>query len=191
MGAAGLRDRVLDAAVTVVDQAGLQRFSMEEVAGLAGVSRATLYRHFPGGRDQIVGEAVTREVARFWGELAAAVRDLPTLEDRLVAGIVEARRRLEANELFQRLLTSEPDDLLPRLLESDSLVHAVIRGYVRELLEREHLRPGVDAEEAADYVTRMLLSHIGTGGRWDLGDRADVRRLVQRQFLAGIVAPRV
>jgi len=182
-----VRDRVLDAVVDAVERSGLRQLAMEEVATLSGISRATLYRHFPGGREQLVSEAVTREVARFWGQLADAVRDLPTIEDRLVAGIIDARRRIDDNDLLQRLLASEPDDFLPRLFESDSLVHEVLRGYLRDLLERERLRPGVDLEEAADYVTRMLLSHVATAGRWDLADERDVRRLVRRQFLAGIV----
>ena len=188
MSAPTVRDRVLDAVVDAVERSGLRQLSMEDVATLAGISRATLYRHFPGGRDQLVSEAVTREVARFWGQLADAVRDLPAIEDRLVAGILDARRRIDTNELLQRLLASEPDDLLPRLFESDSLVHEVLRGYLRDLLVREQLRSGIDVDEAADYVTRMLLSHVATAGRWDLADEADVRRLVRRQFLAGIVA---
>ena len=40
----------------------------------------------------------------------------------------------------------------------------------------------------AEYLTRMLLSHIGTAGRWDLADRDQVERLVRTQFLAGIIA---
>ena len=65
------RDRIMDAVVACVDRGGLAGFALEDVAAEAGVSRATIYRHFEGGRDQLVREAVTREVARFWTELAA------------------------------------------------------------------------------------------------------------------------
>ena len=34
----------------------------------------------------------------------------------------------------------------------------------------------------------MLLIHIGSPGRWDMTDEAQVRRLVRTQFLAGVVA---
>ena len=182
-----VRDRILDAAVACVDRSGLGGFALEDVATEAGVGRATIYRHFAGGRDQLVSEAVTREVARFWGELADHVRHLGPIEDRLVEGLMEARRRIGHNDLLQRLLSAEPDDFLPKLLESDSLVHVVLVGYLRDLLAREKLKERANLDEAADYLARMLVSHIAAAGQWDLTDSDAVRRLVRTQFLSGIV----
>jgi hypothetical protein len=62
----------------------------------------------------------------------------------------------------------------------------MITGFLKPALQREQLRPGLTVERAADYVARMTLSFIGTQGRWDLTDRAQVRDLVQMEFLAGI-----
>ena len=42
------RERILEAALTMVGAGGLAALSMEELADRAGVSRATLYRLFPG-----------------------------------------------------------------------------------------------------------------------------------------------
>lgn len=182
------RERIMDAVVACVDRAGLGSFALEEVAAEASVSRATIYRHFPGGREQLVDETVTREVARFWGELADHVRPLADIEDRLVVGLMEARRRIDENDLLQRLLASEPDDFLPALSSSDRLVAEAIMGYLKDLIARERLVDGLDLDVAAEYLARMLLSHIGTAGRWDLADRDQVERLVRTQFLAGIIA---
>ena len=66
---------------------------------------------------------------------------------------------------------------------------AVLRAYLEPLLEAERLRPDVTAEEAADWLARMILSFIVGQGSWDLGDRASVHRLVNEQLLAGILAP--
>src|SRR5215471_942459 len=44
----GARERVLAAAVELVGRDGLGRLSMDELATAAGVSRASLYRLFPG-----------------------------------------------------------------------------------------------------------------------------------------------
>ena len=162
-------------------------FALEDVAAEANLSRATIYRHFPGGRTQLINDTVTREVARFWGELADHVRPLAAIEDRLVVGLMEARRRIDEYDLLQRLVASEPDDLLPALSESDQLVQLAIMGYIKDLISREQLVDGLDLETAAEYLTRMLLSHIGTAGRWDLTDRTQVERLVRTQFLAGII----
>ena len=55
----------MDAVMACVDRNGLHSFALEDVAGEADLSRATIYRHFPGGRTQLINDTVTREVARF------------------------------------------------------------------------------------------------------------------------------
>ena len=109
------------------------------------MSRATIYRHFEGGRPQLIRETVTREVARFWADLADAVRSLPRLEDRLVAGMMLAQERLQTNDLLQRLVAVEPEEFLPALFESEPLVHLVVRDYLPALLAAEDLAAGLDA----------------------------------------------
>ncbi|HEX9969527.1 MAG TPA: hypothetical protein VGB03_05255, partial [Acidimicrobiales bacterium] len=48
------------------------------------------------------------------------------------------------------------------------------------------LPPGTTALDAADYVSRMLLSFIGAQGRWDLTDRAQVEELVRTELVGGL-----
>jgi len=179
----------MDATVTCVERVGLGGFALEDVATEAGVSRATIYRHFEGGRDQLISETVTREVADFWRGLAEEVADLVGLENRLVGGLMAANERIASHGLLQRLLAAEPEYILAAIFESEPLVLLVLRGYIRELLNGQLLRPGVDPDEAADYLTRMTLTHMGSHGRWDMADEAQVRRLVRSQFLAGVLQP--
>ncbi len=181
------RDRIMDAVVVCTERVGLKGFALEDVAVEAGMARATIYRHFEGGRPQLIRETVTREVGRFWAELADAVSGLPHLEDRLVAGMMLAEEKLRTHDLLQRLLAVEPEEFLPALFESEPLVHFVVRDYLQALLEVEELAPGIEIEEAADYLARMLLAHIGSPGRWDMADEVQVRRLVRTQFLVGVV----
>ncbi|HEX4559238.1 MAG TPA: TetR family transcriptional regulator [Mycobacterium sp.] len=51
------RQRVLDAALDQVGRAGLAALSMDDLAATAGVSRATLYRLFPG-KSALFGELI-------------------------------------------------------------------------------------------------------------------------------------
>ena len=55
---------------------------LEAVAREAGLSRATLYRVFPNGRDELLRTALATEVAEFWRNLANAVAEETTLEGR-------------------------------------------------------------------------------------------------------------
>ena len=44
-------DRVLDATRQCIDELGLSRVTVDDIVARSGVSRATIYRLFPGGRD--------------------------------------------------------------------------------------------------------------------------------------------
>ena len=185
------RERIMAAAIRCVEAAGVKAVSLEDVAAEAGLSRTTIYRHFPGGRNQLMQETATWEVARFWRRLAEAVADLPTMEDRLEAGLVIGAKLIRKSRIMANLMDPDLDELVGALRPSESLVHQVIRDYMRDLLETEdgrgRLRPGVDLDEAADYVTRMILSALGSPAGWDLTDAEQTRRFVRTQILPGVV----
>lgn len=187
------RERVMRATVRCVERAGLRGFSLEDVAAEAGVSRTSIYRYFPGGRAQLVEETATWEIARFWRRLAEAVADMPTLEDRLVTGLVLGRRVMGRSRILANLMDSEFRELVAAVHPSEPLIHGVIRDYLRELLELELLegrvREDLDLELAADYLTRMILSWMSSPAGVDVSDEDAVREVVRREFLAGMVAP--
>jgi AcrR family transcriptional regulator len=175
------------ATIACVGRTGLAKLRVEDVAREAGVGRATVYRHFPGGRDQLVTETITWEVGRFFVRLAHAVEDAPDLRSRLEQGLTFAHRAMLEHEALQRVLRTDRETFLPKLMENAPLVVAVIRNYLEPFLARERLRDGIDANEAADYLARMVLSYIPSAGNWDLDDPGQVRELVDRQFLAGVL----
>lgn len=185
---AEVRDRILAATIEVVAGTGLGGLRMEEVARAAGVGRATLYRYFPGGKEQLVNEAITWEVGRFFRDLALEVADAPDLRGRLERGLMFAHRSMAGHEALATVLETDREQFLPRLNETSPLVVAVVRDYLAPAVAAEDLRPGVDVDEAAEYLARMVLSFIPSPGQWDLTDPDEVARLVDRQFLAGILA---
>jgi len=186
------KERFYRAAVACVEHAGLAATSVEDVARAAGSSRATLYRVFPGGRDQLVTETVTFEVARFFGRIEAAVAHEPDLASKLSTGLVVGHRAIDEHTLLQRLLRTEPEALLTELSTTEGLVRAAISGYLASLLEAARtdgvVRADCDVPEAAEHLARLFLSFIGSPGRWDLDDPAAVDQLVRSQFLAGVLA---
>jgi len=68
--AAGNRDRILDAARTVLAERGLAAEVME-IAGRAGVGAGTLYRNF-GAKDKLIREVVQEMAESFHNSVAAA-----------------------------------------------------------------------------------------------------------------------
>lgn len=185
---AGNRERILAATLGYVTQAGMAGTTMDAVARAAGLSRATLYRAFPGGREELLDATVTWEVARFFGRLSQAIHpdELDTVAV-LEQGLIAARDALEHHNLLQRLLREEADELVPSLGKVMPLVITALADWFRPRLEAAELRPGVDPAEASDLIARTLLSYLGTPGRWDLRDPDQVHRLVRDHFLAGIL----
>jgi AcrR family transcriptional regulator len=184
------RDRVLEATLVCVGRLGMAKTTMEDIAREARLSRATLYRAFPGGRDEVLDAVVTWEVARFFGRVSNAIHpdELDTVTV-LEQGLLAARDALEHHDLLQRVLRDEADQLVPSLATVMPMVVQALADWYRPRLEEVALRPGVDPAEAADLVARMALSYLGTPGRWDLSDPAQVGRLVREHLLAGVLAP--
>lgn len=78
-----LRDRVLDAAYTVVCAEGWRAVNMSRIAATVGISRQVLYKEF--GAKQALGEAlVQRETDQFIAGVISAMRTHP---DDVVAGL--------------------------------------------------------------------------------------------------------
>jgi AcrR family transcriptional regulator len=166
---------------------GIGTATVEAVAREAGVARATVYRAFPGGRDELVTAAVTRAVADFFAELQADIGDAPDVTTLLERGLVAGRHRLDEHAVLQRALEDEADQIVPPLATVMPIVMELLRTELAAPLARERLRPGVEPGEAADLLARMVLSLIGSPGGWDMEDPATVRRLVRGQLLAGVV----
>lgn len=182
-----MRTRLLEGAYACIAEKGLAATSLEDAARAAGVSRATLYRYFPGGRDELLRAVISYETLRFFEALALAVEGSEDLESLLVEGILVAHRSIVGHAVLQKVLETEPERLLPQLsLESAQLL-GLIASFFEAHLARHDLAEGLGVEEAADYIARLTLSFIASPGDWDLDDQDQVRELVRSEFLAGLL----
>ncbi|MGX2998688.1 TetR/AcrR family transcriptional regulator [Streptomyces sp. JNUCC 64] len=69
------RDQLLDATRRLVEEGGYSGTGLNQVVTVSGAPRGSLYFHFPGGKDQLVGESVRRageEIGAALEELAGA-----------------------------------------------------------------------------------------------------------------------
>lgn len=184
---ADTRTRILVGALQAVERLGMAKTSLEDVAHAAGVSRATVYRYFPGGRDEVITETVGREVENFLTRIVDAVDGLDTIDAKLGTALLVGHRAIGDHLLLQQLLSTEPEELFRELAEIGPLMRTAVAGYIAAELEREHLQPGVDIAEAADYCSRLFLSYIGSHGANDLSDPVAVARIIETQVLAGVL----
>jgi AcrR family transcriptional regulator len=185
------RERVLAATYACVARFGMGKTTVEDVVKESGVSRASIYRLFPGGKDQLLRETVGWEMNHFFGRLAEAVYDAPDFASLLEEGLVFAHRSIQEHEVLRKVLETEPERLLPLITVEQHRVLDFITAFLLPYLEREEragrVRPGVDLEAATEYVARLVLSLIGSPGRWDMDDPEQVHVLVREELLGGIL----
>jgi AcrR family transcriptional regulator len=122
------RERILRAAVGLVGRDGLTRLSMDEVAAAAGVSRASLYRLFPGKA------ALFRELLVAYSPVEAIVATVQRLRDR------------------------PPEEVMPEVARTAARTLAGRVGVVRTLV----FEASGASEEAAEAIGSLVASGAGT-----------------------------
>jgi AcrR family transcriptional regulator len=180
------RQRILEATYTCVARWGLSKTTVEDAAREAGLSRATVYRYFPGGREELIDAVVSWQYLAFFGRLYEEVQGAASLEEVLERGLVFARRALLEHEVLQKILETEPGVLVPKLTIESQRTVGLISGFLVPYLHEHGTAPGVDVQRAADFLARMVLSYISSPGHWDLADPEQVATLVRTELLAGV-----
>jgi AcrR family transcriptional regulator len=181
------RQRILEATYACIARWGILKTTVEDAAREAGMSRATVYRHFPGGRDELLAATISWEELRFFTRLYDELHEAPTLVEVLERGLPFAHHAILEHEVLQRVLETEPGMLLPKLTVDVTRVTALISGFLVPYLSQDELAPGVELHEAADFLARMVLSYITSPGSWDFDDPVQVATLVRTELLAGIL----
>ncbi|ALG13507.1 TetR/AcrR family transcriptional regulator [Kibdelosporangium phytohabitans] len=179
--------RILDAALEAYQEFGLRRTTMDDVARAAGIGRATLYRRFPQKGDLVTAVGL-REVRRFIAAVDVEISKAPNAEERMVEGFVAVVRGLRENQLLNRLLSSEPEAVLPGLTLHGGPVIALARGYLKEKIEEDQ-RAGLiadfDAEPLAETLARLIHSIVLTpDGRIPTRDERQMRAFARTYLVA-------
>lgn|GEM_PF-242052 len=184
------RERIIDGTLACLARHGTAKTTVDDIARESGVSRATVYRAFPGGRDEILGAVVDTEMARLFSALGVRMGTARDLTTALVGGIVEASTRLRDHAALHFLVEHEPGLILSHLAfdESDRLLVTASR-FAAPFLAR--WMSSDEAGRVAEWATRIVLTYtISPSDRFDLCDTADASRLVTTFMLPGIEALR-
>ena len=128
------------------------------------VSRATVYRTFPGGRDELINAVVAWATLEFFGRLYEQVQGAESLEEVMERGIMFAHRSIVEHEVLQRVMQTEPEKLLPTLTVESNRIRRGHRRVPGPLPRAPGLADGVDLDEAADFLARMVLSYMSAPG---------------------------
>jgi AcrR family transcriptional regulator len=184
----GPEDRVLNAAERCCERWGIEKVTVDDIAAEAGISRATLYRLFPGGKDVLYDALRHRSTNTFFTELDAHVAAADSLEELIVSILVESTRALQADEHLQVMLASRPGEVLFNLGFADQPV--IIEAATAFLTPRVAPIIGADrSARLAEWLVRVVLSYFFTPSvHVDLADR-DSATAFARNFVLPAFEP--
>ena len=127
--------------------------------------------------------------ARYQADLADATASIADPEDQLVEGFAFTVQAIRSHRLLQRLLETEPEELLPHLTTNGAPFVELGRGFLAARMAAT-LDDGRTYEQmlvAADIVARLLISYLITpGAPVDFDDPAAAREFA-RTYLVRIL----
>jgi AcrR family transcriptional regulator len=185
--------RILGAAAEQAEDFGLRRFTIDEVARRVGLSRVTVYRHFPK-KDQLITALLLRELRRFLTQLDAVVDEHPTPEAKLTEGLLFCLNYLRGHRLLGRLLRTEPELILPHLTTKGAPVISAARGWIARLIRNEIIQgrvvslPDDDVEVIAEILVRIVISLVISPDTALPVDSPDAQRRLAQRYLDPVVA---
>jgi AcrR family transcriptional regulator len=180
--------QLIDAAVRCVARWGIRKTSLDDIAREAGVSRATAYRVFPGGKERVVEVLFQHRARCLFQDWSAELHGAPNLEELLVVGVGAALRLPVDDEVTRAVLTHEPELVLPhfafdRLDRVFDVAVALCGPHLRRFVRDD------DVRAASELLARTVLTFAFRPAPWlDPHDPAAVRRLV-RTYLLPALAP--
>jgi AcrR family transcriptional regulator len=154
-------DRILEAAREVFARDGIRGARMGKIAEAAGCARATLYRYFPN-KEALLHAYMVRVARDFDAVLERQLRDLRSLGDRLVEAVAVSVQLIQEREDVAPFFSEEGLGLTAQLTSGAAAMREeLVRRIERESSSdriRGTLRAEVSAEDAAEWVTRTILS---------------------------------
>ena len=183
----GARDRLIDAAERCFSRFGAAKTTLEDIASEAGVSRATVYRYFDGGRDEIVLGVVLREARLFLESLQRRLQRESDLSGSIVEGVLYTVSTVSKNDQLAILFAPDVAGQTSAIAGASTALFEITTDFLRPLFETARqegqLRPGIEAEDASEFVLRFILSLLSVDG--PRARTAAKEREFVRRFCAG------
>lgn len=181
---------LLDAAEFCFEERGLSATTMEDIARQAGVSRATVYRHF-ANRESVVSGVILRTATRYLDRIRGHIAGQPDLGSAILAFVETTVHAATREQSIAVLFVS--DDRLAGigLTENTSVaLFELVTDFLRPAFtcHWNDLQPGISVDDAAEWILRTILSLLTVRGprRRSLDG---LHTYLRRYLLPAIVVP--
>ena len=177
---------IFSAVDSCVTQWGWDKVTMDDICVTAGVSRATVYRLFPGGRDVLFEAVRLGKLEDFFTAMRANVEGSESLEDLLVRCIVVASSELQHDEHLAMMLATVPGETLGDLTVSGlGRIVRVATAFITPLTDE--FIPADEAAHIVDVMCRLVISYyLSPSSTIDFTNEDAARHFVQRFVLPAL-----
>lgn len=170
-------ERILDAAGGLFAERDVATVGMNDIARVAGCSRATLYRYFEN-RDALHAAYVHREARAVHGRLADVINGIAEPQERLLAGLTNALALVRENPALSSWFAGTP--IGAEMAEGSEVIQTLTAGFLQTLNNAD------DPDRRARWLIRVLTSLLIFPGR-----DADDERVMLAEFVIPLVVPLV
>jgi len=180
--------RVIDAVVECAGRWGIDKTTVDDVARAAGLSRATVYRLFPGGKPAMVRMATRREVVAMLAEVLGGVDACDDLTDAVTELLRGGSSAVGNHPALAYMRRHEPGAVRAFLsLDRLEMIFGMAADLLATSLQRFLAPP--ESREVVIWSARLVVSHYthpDSGA--PLTDPAIARRIARSHVIAGLAA---
>ncbi|NQV97657.1 MAG: TetR/AcrR family transcriptional regulator [Acidimicrobiaceae bacterium] len=174
-----MESRILDATKTSIERWGVSRFTVNDVCEMVNISRATIYRIFPGGKEVLLEALHVRSLDEFFATMLARTQGATSLEDLLVRCVVVATTELRNDEHLALMLATEPGTTLTRFTVGGMpRIVRVASAYLAPLIA--DFIPRSEADELVEVLVRLVISYfLAPSERFDFANQDSVAKFLR------------
>jgi AcrR family transcriptional regulator len=186
------REQIAEAALALVADQGVGALTARNVARAVGVTAPALYRHFPGGKADILASVLdllddvkAEGIRQALKEPSPALTKLRRCYD-LHISVVERYRALP-NLVLSDALWSDETHLRERLLKNHQRHQSEVAGIIRQGQIAGEIRDDIDADEIfVQFLGQFLTIAILYSRRGDMIDPKTQAEANWKMFVRGV-----
>lgn len=180
------KSSILDAAISLYQEQGIDRTSTSQVIERAKIGRTTFYRHF-SDRDDLLNQALTRDFDALMTDFKTSSRHYDTLEVQIEEDMLwfleQFDRRPALGLLFSDIEWQQYQQTFHSVEAFRKASIACATPTYRRALQEGRLRPGITMDNYIDWASFVVISLQSVRAP------SDKNRIRSRQTLRNFLVP--